>query len=162
MAESEEELKSLLNIHRKDWCWSWNSNTLATWYKELTHLKRPWCWERLKAGGEGDDRGWHGWMASPTQWTWVWLISGFGDGQEGLVCCGSLGRKELDMTERLNWTEGKVWEWSSLVHNGKEFWPGWITPRTSYIWLGWWHLEMLELSMIFKSNFGFRTNARMC
>ena len=39
----------------KDWCWS--SNTLATWYKELTHWKRPWCWARLKAGGEGDDRG---------------------------------------------------------------------------------------------------------
>ena len=46
-----------------------NSNILATWCEELTHLKRPWCWERLKAGGEGDDRGWDGWMASPTQWT---------------------------------------------------------------------------------------------
>ena len=68
--------KSVLNIHRKDWCWSWNSNTLATWCKELTHLKRPWCWERLKAGGEGDYRGWDGWMASPTQWTWVWVDSG--------------------------------------------------------------------------------------
>ena len=44
----------------------WNSNTLATWCRELTHLKRPWCWEGLKAGGEGDDRGWDGWMASPT------------------------------------------------------------------------------------------------
>ena len=42
---------------------------LATWWKELTHLKRPWCWERLRAGGEGDDRWWDGWMASPTQWT---------------------------------------------------------------------------------------------
>ena len=42
-----------------------NSNTLATWCEELTHWKRPWCWERLKAGGEGDDRGWDGWMASP-------------------------------------------------------------------------------------------------
>ena len=55
----------------KDWCRSWNSNTLATWCEELTHLKRPWCWERLKAGGKGDDRGWDGWMASLTQWTWV-------------------------------------------------------------------------------------------
>ena len=45
------------------------------WCKELTHLKRPWCWERLKAG-EGDDRGWDGWMASLTQWTWVWVNSG--------------------------------------------------------------------------------------
>ena len=62
-------------IHWKDWCWNWNSNTLATWCEELTHLKRPWCWERLKAGGEGDDRGRDGWMASPTQWTWVWVNS---------------------------------------------------------------------------------------
>ena len=43
---------------------------------ELTHLKRPWCWERLRAGGEGDNGGWDGWMASPTQWTWVWVDSG--------------------------------------------------------------------------------------
>ena len=49
--------------------------TLATWW-ELTHLKRPWCWERLKAGGEGNDRGWDVWMAFPTQWTWVWASSG--------------------------------------------------------------------------------------
>ena len=56
-------------------CWSWNSNTLATWCEELTHWKRPWCWERLKAG-EGDDRGWDGWMASPTQRTWVRANSG--------------------------------------------------------------------------------------
>ena len=50
-------------------------HTLATWCKELTRLKRPWCWERLKAGGEGDNRGWDGWMASLTQWTWVWVNS---------------------------------------------------------------------------------------
>ena len=56
--------------------WNWNSNTLAAWCKELTHLKRPWCWERLKAGGEGDDRGWDGWVASPTQWAWGWVNSG--------------------------------------------------------------------------------------
>ena len=45
-----------MTVHQKDWCWSWNSKTLATWCEELTHLKRPWCWERLRAGGEGDDR----------------------------------------------------------------------------------------------------------
>ena len=55
--------------------WSWNSNTLATWCEELTHWKRPRCWERMKAEGEGDDRGWDGWMASPTLWTWVWVSS---------------------------------------------------------------------------------------
>ena len=48
---------------------------LATWCKELTHWKRPWCWERLRAGWEENDRGWDGWMASPTQWTWVWASS---------------------------------------------------------------------------------------
>ena len=64
-----------LGVCWKDWCWSWNSNILATWCEELTHLKRPWCCERLRAGGEGDDRGWDGWMASPTQWTWVWVNS---------------------------------------------------------------------------------------
>ena len=63
-----------LNIQWKDRCWTWNSNTLATWCEELTHLKRPWYWERLRAG-EGDDRGWDGWMASLTQWPWVWVNS---------------------------------------------------------------------------------------
>ena len=67
--------KSLLRVHWKDWCWSWNSNTLATWWEELTHWKRPWCWERLKVEGEGDDRGWDGWMASLTRWTWAWASS---------------------------------------------------------------------------------------
>ena len=56
--------------------WSWNSNILATWCEELTHLKRPWCWEGLGAGGEGDDRRQDGWMASPTRWTWVCVSSG--------------------------------------------------------------------------------------
>ena len=67
--------RSVLSVHGKDWCWSWNSNTLATWCEELTHWKRPWCWERLKVRGEGHDRGWDGWMASPAQWTWVWVNS---------------------------------------------------------------------------------------
>ena len=48
--------RSVLGVHWKDWCCSWNSNTLATWCEELTHLRRPWCWERLRAGGEGEDR----------------------------------------------------------------------------------------------------------
>ena len=67
--------RSVLSVHWKDWCWSWNSNTLATLCEELTHWKSSWCWERLKVG-EGDNRGWDGWMASPTQWTWVWASSG--------------------------------------------------------------------------------------
>ena len=89
------------DIHWKDWCWSWNSNSLGTWYKELTHCKRPWCWEILKAGREGDDRGWDGLMASLTQWTWVWASSG-SDGQGSLVFCSPWCRKELNTTEPLN------------------------------------------------------------
>ena len=90
------------NIHWKDWCWSWSSNTLTTWCKEPTHWKRPWCWERLKAGGEGDDRGWDCWMASLTQWTWVWASSGRWWKTGSLTCCSPWGHKELGMTEWLN------------------------------------------------------------
>ena len=57
-------------------CWSWNFNTLATWYEELTHLKSPWCLESLRSGGEGDYRGLNGWMASPTECTLVWVDLG--------------------------------------------------------------------------------------
>ena len=80
-------------------------NTLATWCEELTHLKRPWCWERLRAGGEGDDRRWDGWMASPAQWKWVWVNSGswWWTGRPGVL--QFMRFKELDTTERLDWTE---------------------------------------------------------
>ena len=64
-----------MDVLWKDWCWGWNSNSLATWCEDLSHLKRPWCWERLRAGGEGDNRGWDGWMALPTQCTWVCINS---------------------------------------------------------------------------------------
>ena len=83
------------NIH-----WSWNSNALATWCEELTHWKRPSCWERLKAGGERDNRGWDGWMASPTGWTWIWASSRswWWTGKPGVH-----GVAESDTTEWLNW-----------------------------------------------------------
>ena len=91
----------------KDWCWSWTSSTLATWCEELTHRKRPWCLERLKVRRDGDDRGWDSWMASPIQWTWVWVILGVGDGQWGLACCIPWACKKSDATEQLNWMELK-------------------------------------------------------
>ena len=71
---------------------------LATWFEELTHLKRPWCWERLRAGGEGDNRGWDGWMASLTQWTWVWVNSGswWWIGRPGVLWSMGLQRVEYD------------------------------------------------------------------
>ena len=93
---------------RDDWCWSWTSNTLATWYEELTHWRRPWCWQRLKAGGEGDDRGWDGWMASPTQWTWVWVDSGswWWTGRPGVLQSMGLQRVTQDWSnDRSDWTE---------------------------------------------------------
>ena len=62
------------NIHWKDWCWS--SSTLTTWCQKPTHWERHRCWERLKVGGKGDNRGWDGWMASTAQWTWVSANSG--------------------------------------------------------------------------------------
>ena len=93
--------------HWKDWCWSWNSNTLATWFEELTHWKRPWYWERLKAGGEGDDRGWDGWMASLTGWMWVWVSSGswWGTGKTGMMQSMRLQRVRHDWATELNWTK---------------------------------------------------------
>ena len=105
-ATSQSQRKSALNIHWKDWCWSWNSKTLAIWCKELTHLKRPWCWERLKAG-EGGDRGWDGWMASPTQWTWAWVTSGllWWTGKPGMLQPMGLQRVGHDLTAGLIWTD---------------------------------------------------------
>ena len=79
-------------------------NTLATWWEELTHWKRPWYWKRLKAGEEGDDRGWDGWMALPTQWTWVWVNSGswWGTGRPGVLQSMGSQRVGRDWTE-LSW-----------------------------------------------------------
>ena len=93
--------------HWKDWCWSWNSNLLATWGKELTHWKRPWRWERLKAGGEEEDRGWDGWMASPTQWTWVWVDSRswWWTGRPGMLQFMGSKRVRHNWATELNWTE---------------------------------------------------------
>ena len=85
------------------------ANTLATWCEDLTYLKRPWCWERLKAGGEGDNRGWDGWMASSTQYTWVWASSGswWWTGRPGVLRFMGLQRVRHDWATELNWTELK-------------------------------------------------------
>ena len=87
---------------------NWSFNTLTTWYKELTHWKRPWCWERLKAGGEGDDRGWDGWIVSQTWWTWVWESSRswWWTGKPGVL--QSMGSQRV----RHNWaTELNTYTW---------------------------------------------------
>ena len=109
--------RSVLGIHWKDWCWSWNSNTLATWCKERTHLKRPWCWERLRAGGEGDDRGWDGLVSSPTRWTWVWVNFGswWWTGRPGVLRFMGLQRVGHDWVTELNWT---VFVWFISLSTG--------------------------------------------
>ena len=99
-------LRSVLGVHWKDWCWSWNSNTLATWCEELTHLKDPDAgkdWGQEEKGTTEDKMvGWHH-RLNGHGFGWTLAVS---DEKGGLECCGSWGCKESsDMTERLNWTE---------------------------------------------------------
>ena len=95
---NQSMLKEISPEYSLYWWWNWNSNTLAIWCEELTQWKRPWFWERLKVG-EGDNRGWDGWMSSPTCWTWVWASSGrwWWTRKPGVL--------ESDTIEQLNWTE---------------------------------------------------------
>ena len=115
---------------------SWSSNTLATCCEELTHWERPWCWDRLTAGGDGDDRGWDGWMASPTQWTWVWVSSGswWWTGRPGVL--QSMGHKELDTTERLNWNTNLIQE--NKTHPSRniqsEVWTSYLDTMAQLVW----------------------------
>ena len=108
----QSQRKSVLNIHWKDW--SWSSNTLSTWWEEASHWKRPWCWERLKAKGEAGSRGWDGWMATLTQWTWIWANSWkwWRTGKPGV----------LQSMESQNWTWLSNWTtpWKSLSYWGKQ------------------------------------------
>ena len=85
----------------------WNSSTLATSCRKLTHWKRLWYWEGLGAGGEGDDRGWDGWMASRTQWTQVWVNSGswWQTGRPGVLRFMGSQRVGRDWATELNWRE---------------------------------------------------------
>ena len=99
-----------------------NLQTSATWCEELTHWRRPWCWEILMAGGEGDVRGWDGWMASATRWTWVWASSGsWWTGKPGML--QSMGSQRV----RHDWTDSNIKEthWCTsaynLIHNSERF-----------------------------------------
>ena len=103
---------SVLGVHWKGWCWCWRSSPLATSCEELTHWKRPWCWERLKAGGEGDNRGWDGWMVSLTRWTWVWVNSRswWWTGRPGVLRFMGSQRAGQDWATELNWID-PVYGW---------------------------------------------------
>ena len=131
--------KEIQPVHPKgNQSWILNSNTLATWCEELTHLKRPWCWERLKAGGEWDDRGWGGWMASPIRWTWVWVSSGicWWTGKPGVLKSMRLQSWTwLSSWNELNWTESL---YSLLLQ--------WIAPQ---ILLAYHSRSMLPIGRMF-------------
>ena len=115
--ESPLDCKEIQPVHPKgnqSWIFiertdteNWSFDTLGTWCEELTHWERPWCWESLKAGGKGDDRGWDGWMASPPSCTWVRVNSRsrWWTGKPSLVCCSLWGCKESDTIVWLKWTE---------------------------------------------------------
>ena len=95
--------RSVLGVLWKDRCWSWNSNTLATSWEELTHWKRLWCWEdwgQEEKGTTKDEMAGRHHRLDGHKFGWT---PGVGDGQGGLVCCNSWDRKESDTTERLNW-----------------------------------------------------------
>ena len=98
--------RSALGFLWKEWCQSWNSSSLATSCEELTHWRRLWCWEGLGAG-EGDSRGWDGWMASMTRWMWVWVNSGrwWWTGRPGVLWFMGSQRIGHDWATELNWTE---------------------------------------------------------
>ena len=89
------------------------------WPPDVTHWERPWYLERLKTGGEGDNRGWDGWMASPTQWTWVWASSGnwWWTGKPGVLQSMGSQRFGYDWATDLNWMRTRVPLVVQLVKN---------------------------------------------
>ena len=131
--ESPLDCKEIQPVHSKgDQSWVFIGRTdakaetpiLATSCKELTHWKRPWCLEGLGAGGEGDERGWDGWMASPTRWTWVWVdsMSWWWTGRPGMLRFMGLQRVGHDWATELNWKspadENAVWVFiKSALHS---------------------------------------------
>ena len=99
--------RSALGFLWREWCWSWNSSTLTTSWKELTHWERLWHWEGLGTGGEGDDRGWDGWVASLTRWMCVWVNSGswWWTGRPGVLQFMGSQRIGHDWVTELNWID---------------------------------------------------------
>ena len=126
--------KSALGFLWKEWCWNWNSITLATSCEELTHWKSLWSREGLGAGGEGDDRGWDGWMSSLTRWTWVWVNSGcwWCTGRPGMLRFMGLQRVGHDWVTELNWTEENRLSMISVPLNHHSFVPCFISLGMSH------------------------------
>ena len=112
------------------WIFIGRTNSLATWCEELIHWIRPWCREKLKAGGEGDDRGWDIWMASPSQWTWVWASSRSSQWTRKPGVLQYMGSQRVRHFERLNWTEPNMWQCLCLAGSKIRRWT--FAPSESF------------------------------
>ena len=161
--ESPLDYKEIQPVHSKgDQSWvfiggtdvkSWNSNTLATWCEELTHWKRAWCWEGLRAGGKVGDRGWDGWMASLTRWTWVWVNLGswWWTGRPGVLWFLGVTKSQTQLSD---WTELNMnvgnsvsWRWfCGLMGLYYMIWPSfpdifkYNIQDLRCLFLSWFHL----------------------
>ena len=156
-------------LHWKDWCWSCSSNTSATWYKELTHQKRPWCWVRLKQEKKGTTVyvtvGWHHQLNR----LGFEQVPGDAKGQGSLACCSPWGCKDLDTTERLNNNKllGHRKEWNNAI------WSNMDEPRDDhtkwsksdrvrqipYITCMWSHKNYTN-ELIYKTEIDLQTQKR--
>ena len=160
--ESPLDCKEIKPVHPKgDQSWTFIGRTdakaetpaLATWYEELTHWKRPWCWERFKAGREGDNRGLNGWKASPTQWTWVWASSGcwWWTWRPGMLQSMGLQRVRHDWETELNWLYfiTVVWE----MHRTTTF----FKKTGAHLWHPWF-IKYIEVPLPLPSLPCFRVS----
>ena len=120
------------------------AETLILWPPHMKSWligKRPWCWEGLGAGGEGDDREWDGWMASPTRWTWVWVNSGscWWTGRPGMLRFMGSQRVGHDWVTELNWTE-VTWTHTTWLRVEEVWWP--IALLKDRSWVGRWRITI--------------------
>ena len=145
---SQSLRKSTLNIHWKEWCWSWSSNTLATWCEEFTHWKRPWCWERLNAGGEGDDRGWDD--SIDMNLSKLWKIV-----KDREAWCAAVHGVAKTWTQFSNWTITTSLKGSQSVHRFRERHCLWRQLMAGPIWHHYYFiwLQVIEIYSNKKEEF---------
>ena len=123
------------HLMRVGWLFDWLVYDAQKY--SVMYWKRPWCWEWLKAGGEGDDRGWDGWRASLTQWKWVW--GSFGNwwwtGKPGML--QSMGSQRVGHDWALNWTDSVMWRnviWTRQTLENSFTFPGLISLPPTIRW----------------------------
>ena len=148
--------RSALGFLWKEWCWSWNSSTLSTSFEELTHWKRLWFWEGLGARGEGDDRGWDGWMASLTWWTWVWVNSGswWWTGRPGVLRFMGLQRVRHD------WATDLIWCFCVISCQFYTLEKQWYGPFCKYFKL--FQINIISVPLWSKHVMEYHTNEAWC